>query len=564
MTEPRHPRKVLVASAGLALLLLAGWMWLVSADAGAALPGAKGPPGAIGQADDPAQSTLVVAADAETNTDGSPAAAADQGELRTGTQGRIFGELRFAEGGAVAGVMVRLHRIPDQEDEKPQLPSLPLLGVRASRDPFAVLQSRQRRSWDCITDQAGRFEFTDLLAGEYSLTADLGIFARERIQLATGEQREVSLVFAAAGAWLTGRVHGEVAPSQLRMWTTGSSAQHSRQIPIDSNGRFRHLLPPGNYTLHLGLLMGSGLQTIDFASMQVLAKVGGALHWEPHVQCGSLTVTLADPALLRHGALAAVLQADGPTRPAVGSVRAQLFNPMESRQFDAAGKVTFPGLAPGRYQLSLRGAWLVESPPREVQLTLAALHQTVELAPAACGIVRLQVQDESGLQLRLADAPIALITAAGKVQGGDLRLARSGRAVGEQYGWGSVALGPAELRFADERRDGEHVLLPFDPPAGGSLACEVQPGDENLVVLRAARRAQVRLVAVDEVGREVPSSQIQVFLGSDPVRSQAARKTRWEGCLPPGDYRVVIERSSGRREQGLAVGRQDIDLRLRP
>jgi hypothetical protein len=40
--------------------------------------------------------------------------------------------------------------------------------------------------------------------------------------------------------------------------------------------------------------------------------------------------------------------------------------------------------------------------------------------------------------------------------------------------------------------------------------------------------------------------------------------SRWIGRLPPGDYRVVIDREGVRSEHPLRVGRADVQERYRP
>jgi len=555
MAEPRRSHLVMVACAGLALLLVAFWQWssppidpLVPAVASTTTTPSDQPPRCID-------------GEAAADVGDSEAAPEQLAGLRRGTLGRIRGLLRLRDGDPAAEVVVRLRRNPG---ERPSEPKLPPLGISRTSDPFATLQNRRGQSWQQASDGAGRFDFTDLEAGEYTLTADLGILATERVQLAAGEERDIVLEFAAAVAWLSGCVRGEAAAGDLRLSAGSSSGKPPRQIPIGADGRFQHLLPVGQYRLRLGLQIDAQAQSVEVASCEVVAEAGGQLRWEPFVQCGSLTVTLVHPGLLRLGNLAAVLQAEVGAAPTQPLLQALGRGAEKTKQFDAAGRITFRGLALGHYRLTLRGGWIMDAPVVPVELTPTAAHPVVELAPEPCGIVQLQVLDERGGMLRLGDCQIALVTAAKELAGEDLRLRHSGRRFREQFGWTGVPVGPATLRLADQRCDGEHVFLPFDPPLGGTLAVAVQPGDQNVVELRAVRRAQVRLVAVDEVGRELPGSQIQVYWAGTPVRSQAGRRTRWEGSLPPGDYMVVIERPSGRREYGLPVGRQDLERRLRP
>lgn len=162
----------------------------------------------------------------------------------------------------------------------------------------------------------------------------------------------------------------------------------------------------------------------------------------------------------------------------------------------------------------------------------------------------------------MVDAGLLLVTQQGEQPLRDLRGDDKALGSAVEPGFAPVAAGRATLVGRDRERDGAWWYLPFDPLP--DRAIDVVVGDQNVVDLRCERRALVRLRAVDIVGREEPGARISVFAGDRAVHSAEERPSRFRSPLPPGDYRVVVERPGGRREQGLAVGRTDLDLKVRP
>ena len=75
----------------------------------------------------------------------------------------------------------------------------------------------------------------------------------------------------------------------------------------------------------------------------------------------------------------------------------------------------------------------------------------------------------------------------------------------------------------------------------------------------------VDLRACETRGREQFGATIEVFAGEQKVRSHPVLGCqRFLSHLPPGDYRIVIDRGGQIREHSLLVPRQDVRLRLRP
>jgi hypothetical protein len=176
--------------------------------------------------------------------------------------------------------------------------------------------------------------------------------------------------------------------------------------------------------------------------------------------------------------------------------------------------------------------------------------------------VRVRAHDPLGAAATLLDTGLVLLTAQGELPLRDLRSDDKALGTAVEPGFAPVQAGRATLVCRDRDRDGAWHYLPFDPLPDRTI--DVVTGDRNTVDLSIERRAIVRLRAVDIVGREEPGADITVFAGDRAVHSAEGRSSRFRSPLPPGDYRVVVERRSGRREQGLAVGRADLDLKLRP
>jgi len=129
-------------------------------------------------------------------------------------------------------------------------------------------------------------------------------------------------------------------------------------------------------------------------------------------------------------------------------------------------------------------------------------------------------------------------------------------------GWQSVPPGPAEVVFADRRKNGEVEFLPFDELP--LRRHEVVLGTRNEIVVDVVPRALVDLRACDATGREDPAARLVVHDGSDIVSGQTSASQRWVSAMPPGDYRVVVTHRTREREHLLRVGRRDLAVRYRP
>jgi hypothetical protein len=67
------------------------------------------------------------------------------------------------------------------------------------------------------------------------------------------------------------------------------------------------------------------------------------------------------------------------------------------------------------------------------------------------------------------------------------------------------------------------------------------------------------------VGREDVNARIRVFAGDLLVRSYLDEGSqRWSAHLPPGDYRVAVDRKGRVTEDYVRVDRANVQRRLRP
>ena len=142
-----------------------------------------------------------------------------------------------------------------------------------------------------------------------------------------------------------------------------------------------------------------------------------------------------------------------------------------------------------------------------------------------------------------------------------MREAGAGRP--QRLGFAGVPLGAVRLQLEDRVVDDAHWFVPFAPVAAVDL--QVRDGSDNEIGLVVERRAFVDVRACEASGREDSGACVEVWLGPRRVRGRAERfNQRWAAWLPPGDYRVTVDRNGEVREHPLPVATRDVTLRLRP
>ena len=131
------------------------------------------------------------------------------------------------------------------------------------------------------------------------------------------------------------------------------------------------------------------------------------------------------------------------------------------------------------------------------------------------------------------------------------------------FAYTGVPPGRFTLRSEDRIVDDEWHYLAYDPIE--DVTGVAQFGQDNTVALQVHKRAMVDLRACEKSGREDFRASIEVFDGARKVHTHEVRGCqRFRSYLPPGTYRVVIDRGGVIRQQTVEVGRKDLRLRLRP
>jgi hypothetical protein len=220
-------------------------------------------------------------------------------------------------------------------------------------------------------------------------------------------------------------------------------------------------------------------------------------------------------------------------------------------------------LLPGRYHVRATGLEIL--PGAAIGFDVRPGDRTLEVVVTVreAAIVRLSLRTNGG-QPVLADPHVlpSLVIDGQPYPCVDLAKGRRGTYSWRNVGYRSLPPGNATLSCADDVIDGELSFLPFDPPPPVSTRVEAGRND---IVLEVERRAVVDLRACERSGREQLGASITVFQGDRKVRSlDCDTERRFRSFLPPGEYRVAVDRNGLLREHALLVARQDIVLRLRP
>lgn len=404
------------------------------------------------------------------------------------------------------------------------------------------------------TDANGEFSFPGVSAGDYLLETVPFELATRPVTLAKNERLHVSFQLAANEVATTGQVlrSGEVQES-LRL----SLQQKDKHWPWSASadeGVYRIVLSAGEHTVGVIAPRSAVRPRVPCGRHRLVVPANQPrLDWTMILACTDLVVFARDERgmLPEHGQV---------------TVRSLERDPMASNALTRPVRTKgtrFPLLAPGDYEVSVTGEQLATVPVQK--LTVAAVNRRAELhfvVPCATTI-RLLVK-ASGKALKALPAnsmPVLRLAGAdypyGKIEH------HGGRYGGRVYGFQKHPPGNAAIISEDRVLKGELQFLAFDPiPEQFVRVLLDQPNELKLTV---TRRALVDLRACESGGREQFGASIEVFAGDRKVRSLSAKFCqRFRSYLPPGDYRVVIDRDGKRSESKLKVARRDIRLRLRP
>lgn len=444
----------------------------------------------------------------------------------------VHGELRLQGGEPLPGQTVHLQSM------KPRRIAQWLDHDGAPPLPAAV----------ATTADDGTFAFEDLAAGRYrvSVGATLGV-AAEEFDLAAGEPRHCA--FVVPGVLVDGSVHAGAAAVPFARYIVHRAGEEQCRGRADAHGTFTLAVPPGAYEVQV---LTDVWPVAPIGVHAVVVPAAARTTWRLAVAATDLEVVVHDadgnPAAAFTARLDGVLAGNGE----------RAVREFAGRQ----GRAAFERIPAGRWTVAVRSPGFVAPPPRELVTQGAIPRERVDFLVAPATVVPLVLQRPDGSPWRLDPALLPWLDV------GDQHVPCTALGDGERgarapIGYAGVPIGRAVLRLQDREQGGEHVFLPFDPLP--DQRCDVQLGLPASLVFDVVPRAFVDLRACEASGREDFTARLQVFAGQRAVCRQPDDKAyRWAAHLPPGDYRVTVERPGHFREHALRVDRADVTLRLRP
>lgn len=310
---------------------------------------------------------------------------------------------------------------------------------------------------------------------------------------------------------------------------------------------FRRLLRAGRYTVRVEVSPVRG-DDVYYSEHELVVPAGSANYVWPFQVGGTPCTVVVATDVSREGS---------PFGVDVNGVAAIGGGKGNGAEGGTVGNAVHLWLPPGAWRLHAHGPLLAAMPEREVVVgpDTPPLHVEFTTVPGAS--VALSLCDPRGRILVVAPELVPPLTIGGVTRP---CVSRSG---GARHGFDHVPLGAAELRLEDRVIDGQLLFLPFTPQ--GPVALQVQDGVDNAIALTVQRRAFVDVRACTATGREDGTACVAMWRGDRRVRGREERfAQRWAAWLPPGDYRVVVDRNGVEQEHPFVVAERDITLRLRP
>lgn len=527
------PRAVMLASLAACGVAVAGWSW-PRGDVAPPVPDAAGADSARAPA---APAELGGVADEVLQAPAAPPTERIESPME---RGEIVGTARVASGEPLVGCNVHLRR--------------------ADAGGLERLQDKNRQI--VRTDARGQFRFADLEPAKYSVQlTSLPASARE-VVLDGGATVEVQL--RAPGPVVVGRITNRGEPfSDWRVRVQTEDGDERVGHP-DREGEFHLQLDAGRHRAIVTALWSS-----DAKARRELVVLRTELDVPPAT------------ALLRRDLHLALTRVELVADPGNGAGVDGLSFEVRGRSRLEDGELSFEVAATSKRHAFLilpAGVWkvrarapaVVESAPIAMETSEVAefLRVVVPVEPAA--VVQLAMQLANGSAWSPPAYSEALLRLLPALRMGDRILecerldeGSGGLAGRPRIGWKHVPLGAARLDDRGETEAGDEVeFLPFDPLEARTF--DVQPGD-NRIEVTVEPRAFVTFVACERGGREDTRARIRVFAGGRRVRPACSPdQSRWQAFLPPGEYRVAIDRVDGTTESVVFVQRDSITLRLRP
>ncbi len=434
-------------------------------------------------------------------------------------------------------------------------------------DPPSVFDSPEFQPKKLLPTRSGangEFAYDGLAAGDYMLSAVLGIATSQDLKLRPGEVANVELRFAGPEVLVFGdlRYQGQQGTVQVTLQGGGLPSPRPAHVGLGRGDGFRCLVPPGNYLVRAlsypaNRVAGAGATRLVAAERRLLVPADAV-----SVRCDLDVLDFCIDVRIDGAGEEPIagLEFELTTAEVEGQVATRL-----GAAAVGGRSAQVRGLGLGEWTILARAPTLLPCTPMRCELTLAAPQASVVLPVQLGGVVRLVARGRADSVLLTRPALPILVTSRGELKADNLRHEARGLvlAMTGEVGFAGVPLGRAELRILDHVVPGQVTFLPFEPVASQTI--EVIAGDHNRVELELEYRAFVKLRVVDAVGRDdFTVTKLTVFDGEREVLAESPRATRWRSSMPPGDYLIEIERRTGQTRQRLQVGRQDLELTLRP
>ncbi|MEO6595124.1 MAG: hypothetical protein ABIP94_10270, partial [Planctomycetota bacterium] len=363
--------------------------------------------------------------------------------------------------------------------------------------------------------------------------------------------------FAGPRTFLTGSVRCRGEPLASVSLEVFGAAEHPAVGQTDRDGHYRILVSAGPQRVRVGnTLKGSGTthRAIYRHERETLVPLGVIEH-----RC-DIDVPPNELAIAVTGALTGVIRPltfhlEGTA--AIDEVRATF----ELAPTDAnTGR--YEGMPPGLWTVRAESAWFCPPPAQQFEISRASPNARVEIPVEPAGIVCLDLRRSDGREFAPPPVSMPPLQAGGcSFEAVDVR--RFAPVGAGYYGYVSVPPGPARVLLEDREVDGQLTFQPFDAQPARQI--EVAAGNCNQVAIFVEPRAQVELRAVDSVGREDLHAVVEVRRGARVVAPlHKERPSLWHAFLPPGEYRVRIDRNGESTEESLVVARANVQRRLRP
>ena len=413
------------------------------------------------------------------------------------------------------------------------------------------------------TSSDGAFAFPGLAPGRWIVYAS-GRLGGMDLRLSAGEVRDVDLRIDGTGTVVTFRItsFGVVSEGvQVRAIENEAdelTVSSLRAFAIsDSNGDAAMFLPPGVHRLEIRDVVRVVDPRREWTVRRTITVPPNVrtYHWAidvPRTLVAMAFVGAPAPSDL-------VFVVDGRFDDDPEELHAEV------KAVDGRAELRLPA---GRFRIGLRARGFVEAVARDA-VTGLAQRLDVEVAGSPAAAVVLELRRQDGRRFTLPQHSAAMLARLPDLVVGERRFTATPQGDDEGVFAGTaplsfqhVPLGSGMLSANDRVSNEGAVFLPFDPIE--SRAVDVTTGDNRVDVI-VEPRAFVELIGCTSSGMQDTRSIVRVFANDTLVSPVCSpEQSRWQGFLPPGEYRAVVQRGEVSTETRLNVQRAPIALRLKP